>query len=384
MATRRKRPRPLRPRHSSRSRLSPRDARERASDRNLTVITRPRRERHGSPGAFLSHSSLPAMSAPLPPACRRRRQPLRQPQFRHGAWLLALVLLSAPSDVVAQRLSFSSEQNVSPAYEGWEQDVDGSRYFLFGYMNRNWEEEPTVPVGPKNAMAPGVPDQGQPTRFLPRRNRFVFRVPIPDDFGTNDELVWTLTVNGVTERAYATLRQDYFVDGIVRASEHGALGAGTSNPIIRANVGPSLRVDGDTERTVRVGEPLTLVAVADDDGVPESRRRRRLRRNPGQSERWRPHQRGTVSTETGLRVSWFVYRGAGRATFEPPQIKVWEDTRTGSHSPWAPHFLSPDPPPDGRWITTTTFDSPGTYVLRCLASDGALDVASNITVTVTD
>ncbi len=62
--------------------------------------------------------------------------------------------------------------------------------------------------------------------------------------------------------------QDYFADSIVRASEHGALGAGTSSPIIRANVGPSLRVEGGMERTIRVGEPVTLVAVAADDGVP--------------------------------------------------------------------------------------------------------------------
>lgn len=320
------------------------------------------------------------MSAPLLLACRRPRSR----GTGRGACLLALVLLSAPSQLAAQSLSFSSGQNVSPAYEGWEQDVDGSRYFLFGYMNRNWEEEPNIPIGPENAFAPGEPDLGQPTRFLPRRNRFVFRVPVPDDFGMNDELVWTLTVNGVTERAYATLRQDYFVDNIVRASEHGALGAGSSNPTIRANVGPTLSIEGDTERTVRVGEPLTLVAVAHDDGVPESRRRRRLRRNPSQSERWRPHQRNTVSTETGLRVSWFTYRGAGVATFAPPQIKVWEDTRTGSYSPWAPHFLSPEPPPDGRWTSVATFDQPGTYVLRCLASDGALDTARNITVTVTE
>jgi len=301
-----------------------------------------------------------------------------------GACIITLTILLTSPSVAAQRLTYSSGQNVSPAYEGWEEDVDGSRYFLFGYMNRNWEETPTVPVGPDNAMEPAGPDQGQPTRFLPRRNRFVFRVPVPDDFGADDELVWTLTVNGVTERAYASLRQDYFVDSMVRASEHGALGAGSSNPTIRANLGPTLRVEGESDRTVRVGESLTLVAVATDDGVPESRRRRRARRNPRQTQRWRPHQRNTVSTETGLRVSWFVYRGASDATFEPPQIEVWEDTRTGAHSPWAPHFLNPDPPADDRWMTEAIFDTPGTYVLRCLASDGALDVAHNLTVVVTE
>ena len=114
--------------------------------------------------------------------------------------------LCAYTDLVgAQRLSYSSGQNISPGYEGWEEDPDGARWFVFGYMNRNWEEEPNIPVGADNSMLPGGPDLGQPTHFLPRRNRFVFRVPVPDDFNDDDELVWTLTAHGVTEQAFATL-----------------------------------------------------------------------------------------------------------------------------------------------------------------------------------
>ena len=74
-----------------------------------------------------------------------------------------------------------------------------------------------------------MPDQGQPTHFLPRRNRFVFKVRVPADWGKK-ELVWTLTTKGKTERAYATLREDSLVDNIVQASEQGALGAGVSSP----------------------------------------------------------------------------------------------------------------------------------------------------------
>ena len=147
--------------------------------------------------------------------------------------VLATLLLS--QTVGAQTLSYASGQNISPGYEGWEEDPDGSRWFVFGYMNRNWDEEPYVAIGADNRIEPAGPDHGQPTRSQPRRNRFVFRVPVPDGFGNDDEMVWTLTVNGVTERAYATLRQDYFMDDIIRASEHGAIGAGTTNPTIRAN-----------------------------------------------------------------------------------------------------------------------------------------------------
>ena len=273
------------------------------------------------------------------------------------------------------RPSFMHGQNVSPAYEGWEEDDAGRRYFLFGYINRNWEEELDVPAGPDNSIEPGGPDAGQPTHFLPRRNRFVFRVPVPEGFDEDDELIWTLTTAGVTEQAYATLRLDYLVDDLVQASEQGALGAGRSDPTMRANTAPVLRIEGDRTRRVRVGEPLALVAVASDDGVPKPRRRRR--RNP-----WRPPVQVTVGSATGLRVSWYVYRSDGPVTFDPPQVKVWEDTRTGANSPWSPGWLTPDPPPDGGWATEVVFDEPGTYVLRCLASDGALGATADVTVTV--
>src|ERR1700694_4360306 len=55
----------------------------------------------------------------------------------------------------AQSLSYSKGQNASPAFEGWEENPDGSFNFLFGYMNRNWEEEIDLPVGPANTLDPG-------------------------------------------------------------------------------------------------------------------------------------------------------------------------------------------------------------------------------------
>ncbi len=96
-------------------------------------------------------------------------------------------------------------QNVVPVYEGFWTNADGTFDLLFGYYNRNWEEEIDIPVGPDNTLEPGGADQGQPTHFFPRRNQFVFKVHVPANFGTK-EIVWTLTSNGVTEKAYATLR----------------------------------------------------------------------------------------------------------------------------------------------------------------------------------
>ena len=62
---------------------------------------------------------------------------------------------------------------------------------------------------------------------------------------------------------------------------------------------------------------------------------------------------------------------------------VWEDTRTGTNSPWAPLWTAPDMPADGKVAVHATFSEPGTYVLRGLADDGALTGWDDVTVTVT-
>lgn len=76
-----------------------------------------------------------------------------------------------------------------------------------------------------------------------------------------------------------------------------------------------------------------------------------------------------------------MYHGTGKATFDPAQIKVWEDTRTGANSPWAPLWVPPPQPPDGKWVVHATFDTPGTYVLRARADDGALVADDELTIT---
>jgi hypothetical protein len=327
-------------------------------------------------------------------------------QFR--AFMYALALVVAPVLAQAQSLSYNSGQNVAPGYEGWEEDADGTKYFLFGYMNRNWEEELDVPVGPNNGFSPGAVDQGQPTHFLPRRNRFVFRVKVPANFTPKDELVWTLTTNGVTEKAYASLREDYKVDDVVKASETGALGAGSSSPEIRANKPPVVKVDGQKTLTAKVGQPITIVTTVTDDGIPKRRGSglsgaavsRTAARGaneaaptappPPEAQARRnlatlPPTRVTVGKNVGLHLSWFAYRAPEKAPviFDPIQVKPWEDTRAGANSPWAPIWVPPDMPADGKISVRATFTQPGTYVLRGLADDGALTGYDEVTVNVT-
>ncbi len=321
-------------------------------------------------------------------------------QVIRKATALVLAAVAFVSINLAQAESFNFGKNIEVAYEGWRPLEDGTFNLMFGYMNENWEEEIDVEVGENNFLSPGPADRGQPTHFMPRRNRFTFEVNVPSDWGDR-EMVWELTVRGETRRAYATLKPDYLVDNMVIASETGSLGAGTSSPESRANIPPVVTLQGDTVdgehvRTVRVGEPLSFTTHMIDDGVPRTRsmvdtvRAIAARGGEGTTEEmvqnqmalripWKP----TVQKINGLFLSWNVYRGAGKVTFDPPQPKVWEDTRPGSNSAWGLSWSPPEIPSDGMIGTTVTFEEPGEYVLWGRGDDGGLYHDAFMTVTVT-
>ncbi len=291
------------------------------------------------------------------------------------AALMAVVLCA--SNLQAE--TYRRGQHVEPAFEGWRPNDDGTFNLMFGYMNLNWEETPDVAVGDNNFFSPGDRDRGQPTHFLPRRNRFTFEVTVPADWGDR-ELVWTLNVNGEERKAYGSLRQDYLVDNMVIASETGSLGAGTSSPESRANLPPNVIIQGDNMRSVRVGEPLQLATLIQDDGLPTSDapEARTLK------EMLRPPSKVTVNKINGLYFSWNKYRGPGEVTMDPPQVKVWEDTRTSANSPWGEMWIPPEQPEDGIQRTTMTFSEPGEYLLWGRADDGGLYNDAYITVNVSE
>ena len=320
--------------------------------------------------------------------------------MRAGILAGLALLLSAGAQT---RFTYSKGQSVSPAYEGWMPNPDGSFTMYFGYMNTNWQEEFDIPAGPDNSIEPGGPDQGQPTHFYPRRNPFLFTIQIPKDFGKK-ELIWTLTTHGRTEKAYASLKTDYQIDAQVISTEVGGDG-GSLRDELRYNIPPELEVQGESRRTVKVGEQLTLVALAGDpDNLPARRDGKPQPRHPGKAAMeeappkppqraaagnvaslvYRPPSSIVPSSGPGLRLSWIVFRGkAAAVTFSPDQMKTWTDTRAWANSPWSPPFNIPEPPPEGRWVTQVTFQEPGTYVLRAVASDGSLFTYQNVTVTVT-
>jgi hypothetical protein len=260
----------------------------------------------------------------------------------------------------------SSGDNIAPVFEGWLPNADGTYTMLFGYLNRNWDEAVDVPVGADNRFEPGAVDRGQPTHFLPRRNRTVFAIEVPKDWG-DKELVWILTSKGKTERAYGTLLPVEIINDQVISMNSSGSG------YIPDNKPPVIQLEGESERTVKAGQPLVLASIVTDDGLPKPRAA------PGASPNGQNRPPGRMSS-VGLRVAWLQYRGSGIVTFTPPQFKVYQDPRSGS--PWSEGWAPPPVPPGGKYDVTARFSEPGLYVVRELAHDGYLSSTRDVTVTV--
>src|SRR6185503_6282079 len=267
--------------------------------------------------------------------CRAAAETVMRSLVTVLAALACLASITLSADEGQTRFTYSSGQTVSPAYEGWTYNPDGTVTMYFGYMNTNWLQEFDVPVGPDNAIEPGGPDQGQPTHFYPRRSPFLFTIKVPKELGTK-ELIWTLTTNGKTEKAYASLKTDYQIDNQVISTEVGG-DFGSLRDELRTNIPPELRIDGDKRRTAKVGEPLPLLAFAGDpdnlparrDGKPQPRNasgRMMDETTPAPAAKptptaaaaaaispatllYRPPASIVPSSGPGLRFSWIVYRG---------------------------------------------------------------------------
>ena len=265
----------------------------------------------------------------------------------------SVIVLAGSSLATAQ--TYHSGQNLQPVFEGWEQNPDGSFNIVFGYLNRNYEEELNIPVGPNNYLEPGDLDQGQPTFFYPRRQRVVWRVRVPADWG-DKELVWTVTAHGRTDTAVGWLVPEQIIDEQVIAMNRSGGGA----PDIE-NGPPSISLVESHQRTVGIDETLTLTAVIGDDGVPVMRPARQSRP---------PGRRNAL----GLRLAWIQYRGPRTVTFEPFTPPM------ADHTPgWTP----PPIPEDGKIVTTARFSEAGTYVIRGMADDGYLYTPVDVRVIVT-
>ena len=297
---------------------------------------------------------------------------------------------------------FDGGQDIQPIFEGWTRLDDGSYLFHFGYLNRNYREQPSIPVGPNNYVSPGAEDRGQPTHFYPRTQRYQFTAPMPADTGPNPEdgIIWTVTAHGSEQRAYGWLQPEWEIDENTITS-NSRTGFGRPLEQLFANRPPEVEVSAGAE-TVGVGEALTLTAAIRDDELPTELPARPPRTRlptltppegtPPVPDNVRWYQKPRPP-RNGLSLLWIVHRGPADGDFEPDgfqrSVEEKEFEREVDGAVTAP--TSSDNPAthiDGDgWTsatfeTTVTFDSPGTYTLRAWVSDAMFLTPGDLTVTV--
>lgn len=255
------------------------------------------------------------------------------------------VFLSAQGAQIAQlpepRRAFGS--SVTPAYEGWFYNPDGSRSFLVGYYNRNGRQELDIPIGPNNKIvgpdSPDVIDRGQPTHFMPGRQWGIFVLPAPKDFKPTDSLTWTLTANGATTSIPFRLHPDYVM------SPFSEISVGNTPPVIgfdpagKTVQGPLTMLSAAPTRTATAGTPMPLEIYAHDDMKYTS---------------------GTSAPMTTQRppVTLTVnkYRGPGQVTIDKPK-------------PTLEKMVDGKMAYNGKAVATVTFSEPGEYALQVIAND---------------
>jgi len=283
--------------------------------------------------------------------------------------LAATISVARAQEIAMSEIKYNKGQSVQPAFEGWTRNPDGSFSMWFGYMNRNWEETPDIPAGTSNGFGATGEDLGQPTHFLPRRQEFIFKVNVPADWPKDKDLVWTVTVNGVSLKAYGSLWPVWEIDEQTMSANNGGRTARTFGEPV--NLPPKISAQLP-QQTVPAGQPLTLVLPVTDDGLPTLEIRRRstggrvvpdLPDTP--QDPLSPAQRGS------FRVKWVQYRGAGNAKITPEEAPVLNAERKPTLT-------------EGKSTTKVTFDKPGTYTLRAYAMDGdAFFTTQDVEVTVT-
>jgi hypothetical protein len=243
------------------------------------------------------------------------------------------------------RPQYDRGQPVSPIFEGWYRNPDGTISLSFGFFNRNAEEDLEIPLGPDNFIEPAQYDGQQPTSFPSERRAGyigrgwgVFTVVVPGDFPPNQDVVWTLRSKGRTYSVPGRItRQEYRLSDVDQPA-----GVGSMPPRLRfeANgpegIGPA-GIRSSRTFSGRVGAPITISVWAADNYDSEMR------------------------DPVPVTLIWSKHQGPpeGRVTFGPDSNNLRAPAEGGEVS------------------TTATFSAPGRYVLRVEAGNFASRDSSN-------
>ena len=274
-----------------------------------------------------------------------------------ASWLPIVLVCGLPLvivPVVAQQTSngapvkvmerHASGESISPIFEGWSPNADGTRSLWFGYMNRNYEEQLDIAIGPNNFFEPGPADQGQPTHFLARRNKNMFAVVIPGNTPRDKNFTWTTIIRGTTAKVSGSLNPIWQVDHDITSEKD--------------NLPPVVKVEPD--QTITLPGTVTLSVNVSDDGNPKPSQRSgggadfaTAPTGPGKPagivKDYPGDGRNAVGNKT-LTVEWSKFRGPGQVTFAPEKQSIGN-------------------PSDAK--TTATFSAPGDYRILVVADDGS-------------
>ena len=266
--------------------------------------------------------------------------------------LCAMVLLVAAGALVSAQVQLPSNPpkqfgaSVTPAYEGWFDNPDGTHTFLIGYYSRNTEAEIDIPIGPNNHFDPGPADMGQPTHFLTRRRFGMFTIVVPKEFPKTQKLSWTLTVNGTTTTIPFYMHTDYNISPFKSSEEApnrdfnkpAQMKFEENGPMF---LGPAITVAKAISRTATVGTPMPLNVWVDDDALYSSG-------GNGPMSNPRPPVSLVISK----------YRGPGNVSLGPGRV-VFEALKGGK----------PLEPYSGKTTAQLNFSAPGDYLVHVTAND---------------
>ena len=254
---------------------------------------------------------------------------------------LGLAMLAAGPLAAVQQIPLpprsTSGLTVTPAFEGWYANDDGTYSLSFGYFNRNSDEIIEIPVGSDNMVEPAGLLQNQPTRFEEGRHWGTFVVRVPADFG--DQLAtWTLRVKGRTFMVPGHLRPEWAIDAL------GGGASGNTPPVLRFEqdgpevIGPGASGIVFGPLRTSVGEPVEITLYADDAGTGTS---------IGGFGGF-----GGGANRTLATLAWFKHQGPGEVTFAEASHRV-----TDAEVPV---------------VNSVTFGTPGEYVIRIRATDSGV------------
>jgi hypothetical protein len=240
-----------------------------------------------------------------------------------------LVLTASPSSAQSP-LGYVTARGstVTPAYEGWYANGDGTVTLSYGFYNRNSEESLDIPLGSDNFVEPAEFDGWQPTHFTPSRQWGAFGIRIPEGYD-GERVSWTLKVRGKTFMIPANLAAEWEVDalkGEADGNKPPELAFDESGPWVAGPAGQYGQASG------RVGEPVPLRVWARDDGLASV-------------------TLGGGREGVPVTLTWFKHSGPGEVMFETESEEI-------------PHT-------GGVMSTTATFGRAGEYVVRVRANDAS-------------